>query len=101
MKLTAKLSVAMIYFNSLLNNRANDNLIDCWLQTAHENVDAHHKNCNITLKEGRMRKTLEFTVKSFWQWLKYTLNFSVHSSKRGITLDCPQTFLLKENKTQQ
>lgn len=57
MKLTVKPSVVMIYFNILLNNRVDDNLIDHWLQTAHENVGAHHKNCNIALKEGRMRKT--------------------------------------------
>lgn len=82
MKLTVKLSVVVIYFNIMLNNRADNNLIDQWLQTAHENVGAHHKNCNIAQKEGRMRNTVEFTVKFFWQWLKYTLKFPVHSSKQ-------------------
>lgn len=81
MKLTVKLSAVVIYFNIVLNNRADDSLIDHWLPTAHENVGAHHKNCNIALKEGRMGKTAEFTVKFFWQWLKYTPKFPVHSSK--------------------
>lgn len=82
MKLTVKLSVVVIYFNIMLNNRADDNLIDQWLQTAHKNVGVYHKNCNIAQKEGKMRKTVEVTVKIFWQWLKYTLKFPAHSSKQ-------------------
>jgi len=39
-------------------------------------------NTNIELKEGRMRKTAEFTVRSFWQLFKCNLKFPGHSSKK-------------------